>query len=61
MIILAAWTAELLDVKGAFLNGRFQNGKALYIHDPQGFERFYPSDVLLLLLRTSFGLKQAAM
>eukprot|EP00957_Ditylum_brightwellii_P135832 10360755-Ditylum_brightwellii.AAC.1 len=29
MIILVAWTAELLDVKGAFLNGRFQNGKTL--------------------------------
>eukprot|EP00957_Ditylum_brightwellii_P018366 1382722-Ditylum_brightwellii.AAC.1 len=38
MIILAAWTAELLDVKGAFLNGRFQNGKILYMHVPLGFE-----------------------
>eukprot|EP00957_Ditylum_brightwellii_P201598 15326342-Ditylum_brightwellii.AAC.1 len=28
---------------------------------PKGLERFYPEDVLLLLLRTLYGLKQAAM
>eukprot|EP00957_Ditylum_brightwellii_P077734 5906814-Ditylum_brightwellii.AAC.1 len=61
MISLAAWTAKLLDVKGAFLNGRFQNGKILYMHVSQGFKRFYPPDVLLLLLRTLYGLKQAAI
>ena len=28
---------------------------------PKGFEEYYPSDVVLLLLRTMYGLKQAAM
>eukprot|EP00957_Ditylum_brightwellii_P204055 15337406-Ditylum_brightwellii.AAC.1 len=28
---------------------------------PKGFERFYPSDVLLELLKTIYGLKQAAI
>eukprot|EP00957_Ditylum_brightwellii_P113579 8659520-Ditylum_brightwellii.AAC.1 len=61
LTIMAAWTAELLDVQGAFLNGQFQNGEQLYMYVPQGFERFYPLNVLLLLLRTIYGLKQAAM
>eukprot|EP00957_Ditylum_brightwellii_P097786 7446321-Ditylum_brightwellii.AAC.1 len=48
-------------VMTAFLNGRFQNGERLFMNVPQGFAKFYPSDVLLLLLRTIYGLKQAAM
>eukprot|EP00957_Ditylum_brightwellii_P127878 9752006-Ditylum_brightwellii.AAC.1 len=58
---MAGWIGRILDVKGAFLNRRFQNGEVLYMGVPQGFERFYPEDVLLLLLRTIYGLKQAAM
>jgi len=61
MIVLAAWWAELLNVKGAFLNGRFQNGEQLYMTVPQGFEKFYPPNVMLLLLQTIYGLKQAAI
>eukprot|EP00957_Ditylum_brightwellii_P204756 15340724-Ditylum_brightwellii.AAC.1 len=52
MIIMAGWATRLLDVNGAFLNGRFQNGEKLYTPVPQGFEPFYPADVLLLFLRT---------
>eukprot|EP00957_Ditylum_brightwellii_P070155 5329200-Ditylum_brightwellii.AAC.1 len=58
---MAGWATRLLDVNGAFLNGRFQNKEQLYMIVPQGFERVYPEDVLLLLLRTLYGLKQAAM
>ena len=61
LIVMASWWSELLDVKGAFLNGRFENGEKLYMHVPQGFERFYPGNVLLLLLRTIYGLKQSAI
>eukprot|EP00957_Ditylum_brightwellii_P036946 2796796-Ditylum_brightwellii.AAC.1 len=61
LTIMASWAAELLDVQGAFLNGRFQNGERLYMNVPQGFSKFYPLDVLLLLLRTIYGLKQAVM
>jgi len=61
LIVMGRLWAELLDVNGAFLNGRFQNGEELYMNVPEGFEKFYPSNVLLLLLRTVYGLKQAAM
>eukprot|EP00957_Ditylum_brightwellii_P108512 8276728-Ditylum_brightwellii.AAC.1 len=61
MIIMTGWDTCLLDVNGAFLNRRFQNGDKLYTPVPQGFEPFYPADVLLLFLRTLYRLKQAAM
>ena len=59
-MVLARMWAELNDVKGAFLNGHFSHGEQLYMHVPQGFERFYSSNVYLLLLKTIYGLKQAA-
>eukprot|EP00957_Ditylum_brightwellii_P070326 5342611-Ditylum_brightwellii.AAC.1 len=61
LIIMANWATALLDVKGTFLNGMFRNREHLYMMVPQGFERFYPADVLLLLLKTICSLKQAAI
>ena len=60
LLIMARMYGELNDVKGAFLNGQFSQGEKLYMKVPQGFEKFYPGDVLLLLLKTIYGLKQAA-
>jgi hypothetical protein len=51
----------LLDVKGAFLCGNFENGEKIYMEVPQGFERFYAKNTVLLLLKTIYGLKQAAL
>jgi hypothetical protein len=31
------WTAAIIDVDGAFLQGRFKNSKELYIEVPDGF------------------------
>ena len=60
IMLMAGMYAELNDVKGAFLNSKFFQGEKLYMGVPQGFEKFYPNDVLLLLLKTIYGLKQAA-
>ena len=60
LIIMAGMYVELNDVKGAFLNGLFSKGEKLYMHVPQGFEQFYPKGIVLLLLKTIYGLKQAA-
>jgi len=49
-----------MDVKGAFLCGDFEKNRKVYMEVPQGFERFYPSNVVFLLLRTLYGTKQAA-
>ena len=61
LMILAGWASHLLDVKGAFLNGRFENGERVIMEVPQGFQKFYPGNVVLLLVRTLYGLKQAAI
>ena len=61
LMIMASLWSELLDVKGAFLNGQFAEGEQLYMHVPQGFEQYYAKNVVLLMLRMLYGLKQAAM
>ena len=62
LMIMANWASHLLDVKGAFLLGNFEEtDEKIYMEVPQGFEKYYdPTKVLLLLLRTTYGLKQAA-
>eukprot|EP00957_Ditylum_brightwellii_P077935 5923368-Ditylum_brightwellii.AAC.1 len=36
-----SWATLLLDIKGAFLKGQFENEEVLYMGVPQGFERSY--------------------
>jgi hypothetical protein len=60
-LVLTTWKAQVIDVKGAFLKGRFTNGENLYLDIPQGFEKFYEKDRVLHLNRTIYGLKQAAL
>ena len=47
-------------MKGPFLTGTFSKGEKLYMKVPQGFEKFYATGVVLLFLKTIYGLKQAA-
>ena len=61
LAVMMGWCMKLLDVQGAFLNGRFQHDEVLYVNVPQGFEEYYPKNVLFKLVRTIYGLKQAAM
>ena len=60
LMMMAGWMSELVDVRGAFLNGRFSDEEVLYMHIPEGFGHLYPSGYVLRLLRTLYGLKQAA-
>lgn len=61
LMLLAGWSGHIVDVNGAFLNGRFEPQHRIYMDVPRGFEKFYPNDVVLLLLRTIYGTKQAAL
>src|SRR5687767_1041590 len=58
---MMGWCMKLLDVQGAFLNGRFQRDEVLFVDIFLGFEEYYPKGVLLRLLRRIYALKQAAM
>jgi hypothetical protein len=61
LIVMTSWAAHLMDVHGAFLKGKFRDGEIIYMKVPQGFKKFYPKNVALLLLRTIYGLVQAAL
>jgi Reverse transcriptase (RNA-dependent DNA polymerase) len=60
LLAMTNWYAHLMDVKGAFLTGEFGNNEQLYMNVPQGFEKYYPNNVVLLLKKTIYGLKQSA-
>jgi hypothetical protein len=57
LLIMAGWYVELINVKGAFLHGVFEIGCKVYMEVPQGFERFYPKNCVLLLFKTLYGTK----
>jgi hypothetical protein len=61
LIVMSAWAENLMDVHGAFLKGKFKDGEVIYMQVQHGFEQFYPKNVALLLLRTIYGLVQAAL
>ena len=61
LMLLAFCHGQIVDIKGAFLHGHFENGEIIHMSVPKGFKRYYPRDVVLLLLKTLYGLKQAAM
>ena len=61
LMLMGDWTAEVVDVKGAFLHGQFTDGERVYMEVPKGWREHYNSNSVLLLLRTIYGLKQAAM
>jgi hypothetical protein len=57
LMLMAAWFGELLDVKGALVQGNFgRQEKPLHMRIPQGIEKFYPLHWILLLLKTIYGL-----
>ena len=49
IMLMAGYWAEIIDVCGAFLLGNFKPEHKMYIEIPQGFEKFYPPGIVLLL------------
>ena len=62
LVLMERWYGQIVDVKGAFLNGHLDHEKEkMYMHLPEGFKRYYPTNVYLLLMKALHGTKQAAM
>ena len=61
MVLVSGWDSQIVDVKGAFLNGDLDDSDKVHTHVPQGFKKYYTSDVVLILLKSIYGTKQAAM
>jgi Reverse transcriptase (RNA-dependent DNA polymerase) len=57
---MARMVTAVNDVKRAFLNDKSLKNKSLYMELPEGFERFYQNNVVLLWLKGIYGIKQAA-
>ncbi len=53
-----SWTSEIIDVEGAFLQGRFDNGEELYIEVPDSFSKWYLDDIVLQMNVPLYGTKQ---
>ena len=60
IILVMGMYVMVYDVKGAFLNGVFKPEHKVYIRVPKGFEKYYPANAILLLVRTLYGCKQSA-
>ncbi len=61
IMLMQGGIAHVVDVKGAFLYGEFEDREKIYIRIPLGFEQFYPSNTVLLLKKMLNGLEQVAM
>jgi hypothetical protein len=61
LAIVANWLAWIVDVEGAFLQGQFQNGEQIFMKISNGLQKFYPSYIMLKLLRTLYELAQSAI
>ncbi len=60
-MLLGGWATHIVDVKGAFQKGQFENGEKIYMKITEGMENHYSSTSALLLKKTLYGLRQAAM
>ena len=56
-------STHLVDVEGAFLNGIFEHSSKhkLYIEILEAYRQWYPSWAVFLLLKTQYGIVQAAL
>ena len=55
-----SWTSAIIDVEGAFLQGHFENSEEIYIEVPDGFQKWYPDDIVLRMNVPLYGTKQVA-
>jgi hypothetical protein len=49
LMVMASMLAHVVDVKGAFLHGEFEDGEIIHMKVPQGFEKHFPEGSVLLL------------
>jgi hypothetical protein len=54
IMLMQSGIAHIVDVKGAFLYGEFEDGEKIYIKILLGFKGFYLSNTVLLLKKTLY-------
>ena len=59
--LMAGHIAKILDMKGAFLHGEFDEvEETMYMAVPEGFELIHQSNMVLVMLKTIYELKNVA-
>ena len=61
LMLLAEWMARIYGVKDAFLKGKCEDGKEIFMEVPQGMEHHYWCLAVLRLLNPIYGIKQAVL
>ena len=59
--LISRWDSKIVDVKGAFLNGYLENSENIYMHVPQGLEKYHTINVVLVLLKEIYVTKQVVV
>jgi hypothetical protein len=60
LMVMADMLAHVVDIKGAFLHGEFEDEEVIHMKDLQGCEKHFPEGSVILLKKCLYGLKQAA-
>jgi hypothetical protein len=58
-LMSCTWISAIIDIEGAFLQGRFANGEVLYIEVLHGFLKWYKGDIVLRMNIPLYGRKKA--
>ncbi len=61
LMLASGGIAHVVDMKGAFLYGEFEDGEKIYIKVPLGFKEFNNDNTVLLLKKCLYGLNQVVM
>ena len=61
LTVMAVWTTNIIDVKGALLHSQFnQNEEPIYMDITQVFDKYFQENYPLMLLKTLYGLNNVA-
>ncbi len=60
LMVMASMVAHIVNVKGAFLHGEFEDGEKVHMAIPHGIEKHFPEDSVILLMKCLYRLKQTA-
>ena len=60
LMVMANMIAHIVDVKEALMHGEFEDEDKVHMAVPHGFEKYFPPECVILLIKCLYGLKQAA-
>jgi len=60
LALMGNWAIHVVDIQGTFLHGEFSDDENVFMEISEGFNDSCPTNKVLLLLWTIYGLKQAA-